>query len=366
MKITFPHMGTLHIPGACLFRELGHEVVVAPQQTKRTLDLGTKYSPEWACLPLKLTVGNYIEALEKGADTIVMAGGTGPCRFGYYAEVQRQILSELGYNYTMIVVEPPDQGLPELLGRLSALKGDKGPKELWRAMRLAWEKFKACDRLEQQANWSRAVEKTPRAVSRCLERALTAVDRAATVPQVKQAVADGLGAIRACEIPGAKPKYRIGFVGEIYTVLEPFVNMQIEEKLGMLGAYVDRTIYLSQWIRQHVFLSFRNKAYHRRLSRESAPYLNHFVGGHGLESVAHTLRMARAGYDGVVHILPFTCMPEVVAQSVLQKISRQMNFPVLTLVVDEHTGEAGFDTRLEAFVDLIQRRKSNSFISTVQ
>ena len=64
MKITFPHMGTLHIPEPASFGNWAMRWWW-PQQTKRTLDLGTKYSPEWACLPLKLTVGNYIEALEK-------------------------------------------------------------------------------------------------------------------------------------------------------------------------------------------------------------------------------------------------------------------------------------------------------------
>ena len=34
--------------------------------------------------------------------------------------------------------------------------------------------------------------------------------------------------------------------------------------------------------------------------------------------------------------------------------------PILSLVLDEHTGEAGLQTRLEAFVDLLdQKRKAN-------
>ena len=56
-------------------------------------------------------------------------------------------------------------------------------------------------------------------------------------------------------------------------------------------------------------------------------------------------------------ILPFTCMPEVVAQAILPAVSQDLDLPILSLVVDEHTGEAGFQTRLEAFVDLISRRE---------
>ncbi|MDD4519135.1 MAG: CoA protein activase, partial [Limnochordia bacterium] len=246
----------------------------------------------------------------------------------------------------------------EVVERLGVLKGNNGPTGVWRAIRFAWENFKACDRLEKQANWSRAVETSPKVTSRCLEEALREVDRASSIAQVKRATKEGISALRDCERPSAAPRFKIGLVGEIYTVLEPFVNMQVEEKLGQMGVYVERTIYLSDWIKRHIFLAFRNKAYQRRLSKECSPYLNHFVGGHGLETVAHTVQMAKAGFDGVVHILPFTCMPEIVAQSVLQQVSRDMNFPVLTLVVDEHTGEAGFATRLEAFVDLINRRKN--------
>ena len=51
--------------------------------------------------------------------------------------------------------------------------------------------------------------------------------------------------------------------------------------------------------------------------------------------------------DGIVHILPFTCMPEIVAQSILPLVSRDYQLPILTMVVDEHTGIAGVRTRLE-------------------
>ena len=62
------------------------------------------------------------------------------------------------------------------------------------------------------------------------------------------------------------------------------------------------------------------------------------------------MALAKEGVDGIVHILPFTCMPEIVAQSVLPLVSRDYQIPILTIVVDEHSAEAGIQTRLEAFV----------------
>ncbi|MEM5770324.1 MAG: CoA protein activase, partial [Bacillota bacterium] len=53
----------------------------------------------------------------------------------------------------------------------------------------------------------------------------------------------------------------------------------------------------------------------------------------------------------------FTCMPEIVAKSILPQISKDYGMPVMTLVLDEHAGEAGIMTRIEAFVDLLERRR---------
>lgn len=53
------------------------------------------------------------------------------------------------------------------------------------------------------------------------------------------------------------------------------------------------------------------------------------------------------------------CMPEIISRSILPQVSRDHDMPVLSLVLDEHTGEAGIQTRLEAFVDLLERNRNN-------
>ena len=63
-------------------------------------------------------------------------------------------------------------------------------------------------------------------------------------------------------------------------------------------------------------------------------------------------RAGDAGYDGIVQLLPFTCMPDTIAKSILPAVSKAEDMPVLTLIVDEQTGKAGVHTRLEAFLDL--------------
>jgi benzoyl-CoA reductase/2-hydroxyglutaryl-CoA dehydratase subunit BcrC/BadD/HgdB len=50
-------------------------------------------------------------------------------------------------------------------------------------------------------------------------------------------------------------------------------------------------------------------------------------------------------------------MPELVAQTILNRVSKDFDIPVLTLIFDEHTSPGAVQTRLEAFVDLIRRRR---------
>src|SRR3989339_133691 len=98
MKISFPHMGNLHIILSTAIRALGGEVIVPPYNNKRTLSLGARNSPEAVCLPYKLLLGNYIEAIEAGAEAILMIDSPGICRLGQYSDAARTALKDMGYD----------------------------------------------------------------------------------------------------------------------------------------------------------------------------------------------------------------------------------------------------------------------------
>ena len=76
------------------------EYLSLPPSTKRTLELGIQNSADDVCTPFKHMMGDWIEALELGADILVQVGG--PCRLGYYGEVQESILRSMGYEFTML------------------------------------------------------------------------------------------------------------------------------------------------------------------------------------------------------------------------------------------------------------------------
>jgi len=121
MRIGMPHLGNIYIPFQALFRRLGVDYVIPPLNNRRTLSLGVKHSPEGLCIPFKLLLGNLIEAAELGADTMLMVGGYGICRLGYYAKIQEQVLHELGYNVEMIQLGVSERKLLGLLQMIISL-----------------------------------------------------------------------------------------------------------------------------------------------------------------------------------------------------------------------------------------------------
>ena len=78
------------------------------------------------------------------------------------------------------------------------------------------------------------------------------------------------------------------------------------------------------------------------------------MGGDGWQSVGEKVLHDR-DWDGLVHLEPFGCLPETMARNIMPSIKDE--FPVLNIIYDEHTGKAGIINRLEAFLDMIYRRK---------
>jgi predicted nucleotide-binding protein (sugar kinase/HSP70/actin superfamily) len=57
--------------------------------------------------------------------------------------------------------------------------------------------------------------------------------------------------------------------------------------------------------------------------------------------------------NGAIEISSFACGCDAVLKEFVEKKFKENKIPFLYLIIDEHTGEAGFQTRLEAFVDTI-------------
>jgi hypothetical protein len=171
MKITFPHMGNLQYVLSDLFDRVGTDYVLPPPTSNRTLAIGVKHSPEMACLPLKVTIGNFVEALEIGADTLVMVGGVGPCRFGYYADIQRRIITELDYDFHMVIIEPPSAGWLGFLQAMRRITSNVSMLEAYRAVQIGFSKARCFDQLEKKVLQTRCCQAQPQAVTKAYKEA---------------------------------------------------------------------------------------------------------------------------------------------------------------------------------------------------
>ena len=62
--------------------------------------------------------------------------------------------------------------------------------------------------------------------------------------------------------------------------------------------------------------------------------------------------------DGIVHLMVFGCGPDSIAGEMAARFyKRDPNVQLLQLVFDDLTAEAGIRTRIEAFTDMLKRRK---------
>ena len=63
----------------------------------------------------------------------------------------------------------------------------------------------------------------------------------------------------------------------------------------------------------------------------------------------------RGDCRGIIHVTAFACGPEALVGELIERAAVNRRVPLLKLHLDEHTGEAGFLTRLEAFLDMMGR-----------
>jgi len=353
MLVTFPQMGTLQVVLQSLLTSFGLKVLTPPV-TRQTLEIGAAHAPETACLPFKISLGTFIQALEQGTDTIITCGGSGPCRLGYYSEVQKDILHDLGHDFELIVVEPDIGSVVQALRRLTP---GRSWREIYQAFHLAGAKMTALDAIERQTCFSRPREIKSGSADSVKQEAVAAIDQAAEPAALDKVIKHFGDRFSALAIDRAATPLRIGVVGEIFVMLEPFVNQELSKRLGTMGVEVHSPMLLGEYVHTHILKNRTALKKNSVVMALAEPYLGHFVGGHGVKSVGYTVQMGRDGYDGMVHVFPFTCMPEVIAKNILPEVSRVAGIPVLSLAFDEQTGVAGVVTRLEAFTDLLRYRR---------
>ena len=375
MKISFPDMGSGHIFDK-LFRMVGHKTIRISNITKKTLSLGVQNSPEFACIPLKVIMGSYIEAIEKGAEIIVSTGGRGPCRAGLYGEVHKNNLKLLNKETELIILDAPTFGWKKLFANLKRLKNGRSWFKVLRILRYLYKEISQLDKIDRIFNYKSSREIIKGSTKKVKQKFINQIYDCYNTKSLKKkinSVTDSINKIKEKE--DFKP-LKIGIIGEIFVVMEPFINFRLQEKLAEMGCYSELNQNLTHWIENHVLnniplfpLKYLKDICFNKLNIGSHKKENQYkqiaknylriekIGGHSFDNLKDIIRFHDEGFDAVIHLMPFACLPELVSRSIIPKLSADLDFPVLTLSIDEQTGEANVQTRIEAFIDLLWMRK---------
>ena len=357
-KVAFPHVGTLYIGLESLIKGLGGEVVVAPYSSKRTLSLGTKHSPEAMCLPYKLILGNFIEAIEHGAEAVVMISSPGICRLGEYGKAMKHALKDLNLNVKYYDFDLY-KGFGVMYDGLIELTGVRNPFRIIYSIIVGISKIFVLDKLENVFSYYRAREINSGDAEKAFKRGIRKIENVFTIKELRKAEKEATEEIKKVDIDKNREILHVDITGEIFMVIDPFSNQNIERELGRLGVQTRRTLTISSWIRDAIVpkIFIKGETHLQRSMRLAKRYLTRDIGGDSIEAISDIIYADDKGTDGIIHISPFTCMPEIMSQNIFPAMRKDCKIPLLPLIMDEQTGRAGYITRLEAFVDLMRRRK---------
>ena len=352
-RVAFMHYGYYDVAFQYFTEHvLDADYVRMPAPTRRTLEIGTEHSNDYVCAPFKHILGDYVEALEAGANVLVQF--TGYCRLTYYGELQEMILRDMGYEdfemlnfsavsgksfkdyvaYCKKVVNP----------NLSVAAGVANMLVLIRMV-------EHLDAYNDYYLANAGFEVEPRSFERAREAFFEDMRCCATMSDVDQAYRRGMDALRA--LPTDKPErpVRVGIVGEFFTAADPASNLEIERKLLSMRVELARTLNITNFILRYSEENAR---------RSAAPYVTYDMGPTSSLTISAAKRYLEEGFDGVVHIKSSGCTPEIDCMPVLQRLARDYHAPMLFLTYDSQTSDTGLDTRLEAFYDMLAMRKAQT------
>lgn len=349
--LAFPQLGNYHVPIRYMLEHLTDcEILNVPPITKKTIELGSKYSPEFVCMPFKYNLGNYIESLDMGANVLLQAGGG--CRYGYYAEVQKQILKDMGYDFEFYSLTETD--------RVAVISIYKTMKHL--SPKLNFFKYlyyliltllmiHYMDKMGIYIRKNIGFEVVPNSFDSLLNEMLKSFSNAKGYIHLTREYWKYYKRFKKLEIDKPKKAIKIGVIGELYSAMEPFSNYNLEKMLAKMNVEVTRFTNIT-------YLIITKRFNTKKLLKICNKYCKYQIGADGTDNVARAITLALQGYDGLIHTKPFGCTPEIGAMHILNKVCEDYKIPIIYFTFDNQTSVEGIKTRLEAFYDMIKMRRS--------
>lgn len=137
-------------------------------------------------------------------------------------------------------------------------------------------------------------------------------------------------------------RMRIAVFGHHYNIFDSFITMSLLERLRKMDIDIVTTDMIPE-----------------KLSRKELKRLPKSIYWSYESELAGSLIACARNHmaDGIIFIVSFPCGPDSLVHVLCDQERRDAgDMPMLTLIIDEHTGEAGLMTRVEAFVDMLKRK----------
>ncbi len=348
--ISFPHLGDYHIPIKFLLGHLtSYEVIEAPPITKKTIELGTKHSPDFVCVPFKYNLGNFIETLDAGANILIQAGGG--CRYGYYPEVQEKILKDLGYNFELLTLGENGhvylKHIYKMMKRINP-KTNIFKSSYYGIMTILMVRF--MDEIDKIIRKNIGFEKEKGSFTTLKKEMLDDFSSCKNIHSL-------IGAYHKYKkeflmLPIDKPDncLKVGIIGELYTSMEPFSSYFLERELASMNIEIKRFTNVT-------YLLFQKRLREKKMLKYIKDYCKYTLGADGMDNVYRTKYLIDNDYDGIIHIKPFGCTPEIGAIPIIKRVCDEGKIPIIYFSFDSQTSEIGIKTRLEAFYDMLKIKK---------
>ena len=347
--VSFPHLGNYYIVfNYFLTKALKCKVIIPPGTTRKTIELGSKYSPDFVCVPFKYNLGNYIEALNMGANTLIQGGGG--CRYGYYGELQEKILKDLGYDFEFYNLIYDNH--------ISLKKGYKFCRKINKRCNIfsliyylinSLFMIVFIDKIERYIRLNMGFEETNGEFERLEKEYFDSFKNNGILKNIIMYYRYKKK-FRNIKINKSSNPLKVRIVGELFSLIDSNTSFNVEKKLIKMGVEVYRDTDLT-------YLLITKRFILGRMIRKGKKYIKYHLGADGTASVVRS--MDSLDMDGILHLKSFGCTPEISAMSILPKISNEYKIPILYFSFDAEDNEVGVDTRLEAFYDMLKGRKDN-------
>ena len=306
---------------------MGGSVLLSPRTTKEILKMGIERSPAEICLPVKAFLG-HITYLKNKVDylfipRIVCIKDSDNYRFGCPKSISLPDLVRATFDTLPPILEVNwDERITSLKKELKKI-AKFFPKD-GREIDNAYDKS-----LQVQSNVDKLLQNgiTP---DRIFENEINVVHPdLLTIGKKDETIHESM---------------KVGIVGHPYLLHDEELGLNVVNRLKSLGASVITPTMLPSNITGNPLAKLKELSwfYEQAILGSAALFLN------------------GKGVDGLLLISSFACGTNAVVNEIIHReIAHKSRIPILMLILDEHTAEAGIMTRLESFVDLIKLSKSN-------